>query len=171
MSLNLLIIKAFRQLIKPLEQRVLGIVGHGRVKRVNDDAAVQEVQAEFLDGETRDGMPRMQPYGLTSVPDDDAEVVAIFRAGDRGDGYVISIDDGRYRIKLSKGEVALYDKVGSTIILKANGNIELTPASGKVVVVGDLEASGEVKAGAIPLSSHVHISAGSGSPTGGPQAP
>lgn len=168
-------LKDFRQLIKPLEQRILGMVAHGVVKRVDDAHAIQEVQAEFFEGETRDGLKRMQQFGFTSNPDDDAEVVAIFRNGDRGDGYVISIDDGRYRIKVAKGEVALYDKTGSTITLKTSGDIELAPSSGKVKVTGAIEATGEVTAGAavpataITLTGHKHggVTVGSGS-SGGP---
>lgn len=49
-----------------LLRRVRLIVGRGTLHRTNDAGAVQTVQAEFLKGEVRDGMERVQNYGFTS---------------------------------------------------------------------------------------------------------
>lgn len=73
---------------------------------------------------------------------------------------VITITNGNSTINMdSSGEVLINNNSGS-IKLESSGEITLTPAS-KVIVNGDLEATGDVKAGAISLKTHTHI----GSPT------
>lgn len=56
------------------------------------------------------------------------------------------------------------------IRFKADGDVEIKPAA-KVFILGDIEATGDVKAGTISLRDHVHSGVTAGSdPTGPPEA-
>lgn len=133
------------KIMHPLRQRVANMVARGNLERVDDAKKMQLVQLSLLESETRDEVERVQNYGFTSVPEQGAEAAVVFVGGKRDHGLVVAIDDRRYRVKnLESGEVAVYDKSGSKIVLKANGDIELTPSSGKVKLTGDLEVSGAV---------------------------
>ena len=167
------------RLLGPVSRRVSNLFSRGTVKATDDSKKLQILQVGLLAEETRADIERPQPYGFTSSAKDGAEAFVIFVNGQRDHGLAICVEDRRYRIKnLDSGEVAVYDATGSKIVLKANGDIQLVPSSGKVKVTGDLEATGDVKAGAISLKNHTHnagtllICAASGSPatgtTGGP---
>ena len=143
--------------VAPLARRVDNLVSRGVVKNVDDGKKLQELQVLLLDTELRDEIERFQNYGFTSAPSAGAEAVVIFPGGRRAHGLAICVDDRQYRvISLADGEVCVYDKTGSMIVLKASGDIELIPHSGKVKVTGDVEASGDVKAGSISLKNHTH---------------
>jgi phage baseplate assembly protein V len=76
--------------------------------------------------------------------------VVLFAGGRRDHGLVVAVDDRRYRKKdLEAGEVALYHKDGASILLKADGSIEVTPKSGQNVVL-----SGGTKQ--VALADHTH---------------
>lgn len=162
--------------INPLRVRVSNITGKGIVTKSSDSQGLQTLQIKMAKDETRDNVPRLQNYGLTSFPDEGSQIVAIFPDGNREGGVVIALDDYRYRVTLNKGEVSLYSKFGNKIVMKSDGSIEATPASGKSFKVnGNLEATGDistltgdVKAGVTSLKLHTHTSAVSGSPTSPP---
>lgn len=131
--------------------RLANLVSRAVLRRVDDSKRMQLVQLMALEGETRADIERVQQYGFTSVPKEGAEAVAVFPGGDRSLGFVIATDDRRYRLTgLQAGEVAIYSETGSKLVLKTNGDVELTPASGVVKVVGDVQAGG------ISLKHHTH---------------
>lgn len=156
------------RLIRPLAVRVANLVGRGVVKSADASQDLQVLQAEFLSGEVRDELEHFEPYGLTARPRPDAEVAAVFVGGRRDHGLAFGVVDRRYRIKnLESGEVAVYNHTGAKIVIKANGDIEATPATGgKFRVVGDVEATGDVVASGISLKTHVHSVSGT-APSGG----
>ena len=138
-------------LIAPLKTRIANLVSRAVVQRVDDSDGMQLVQVAVLDTETRDEVERVQNYGFTAVPLADAEAVVLFVGGRRDHGLAVAVDDRRYRLTgLQPGEVALYDKNGTTVILKTNGDVEITPASGLMKVIGDVVAD------TISLKNHVH---------------
>lgn len=102
--------------LRELGSRVMMMVSRGVLRGVNDTAARQQLQVELLKGELRDGVERMQSYGLTSHPLG-GDVVAVFLGGNREKGIVLAVDDRRYRLSLEPGEVALYDDLGNKIEL------------------------------------------------------
>ncbi len=133
-------------MIAPLKRRVMLMVSRGVVSLVNDGLKLQGLQVELLAGEVADDVERFQEYGFTSVPASGAEVIALAVGGNRSHLVVIACDDRRYRPGgMVAGEVAVYAKFGSKIVLKASGDVEITPASGKVKVTGDVEASVDLK--------------------------
>jgi phage gp45-like len=150
----------------------------------DDGKKVQELQIEALEGETRDAVERFQNYGFTANPLAGSEAVVVFLGASRDHGVVVAVDDRRYRLKeLQPGEVAIYTDQGDKIVLKRDGNIEVTAStkvtitspeveiSGDLVVNGDISVpSGDVTAGSISLKTHVHggVQTGGGV-TGAPQ--
>lgn len=129
----------------PFKRRIMLMVGRAVLRLVNDGTKLQTLQISLLDGEVRDGVERVQEYGFTSHPLPGAECAAVFLGGNRDHGLVIAIDDRRYRLTaLAAGEVALYDDLGKSLVLKRNGDIEITAT--RVVVNGDLEVNGDVHA-------------------------
>lgn len=144
-------IATFQKLLRPLQTRIANLVSRATVSRVDDSQKMQSLQLEVLAEETREGVERVQNYGFTSVPLEGAEAVVLFVGGRRDHGLAVAVDDRRHRLKgLQPGEVALYSESGSTVVLKANGDVEITPASGVVTVAGDVSADG------ISLKTHTH---------------
>ena len=157
-------IAALQKLIAPLHRRVMNLVGRAVVKSIDDAKKLQLAQVELLPGEVRDEIENFQNYGFTSVPKAGAECVVLFVGGRRDHGLAIATDDRRYRIRnLNDGEVCVYNDTGAKIVLKANGDIELTPKSGQKVklvsdveVTGTLTASTDVVGGGKSLKNHTH---------------
>lgn len=162
----------FRRLLTPVFNKVFNLVGRAVIKKVDDEKKLQELQVSLLADEVRDEVEHFQQYGFTSNPDVGAEAVVVCVNGSREHALAIAVDDRRYRIRnLGSGEVAVYSKHGATIVLKQNGDVEVTPKSGSkirlagdVAVTGTLEASGDVKAGAISLQGHTHAMTPENSP-------
>lgn len=129
-------IDTIRKLLAPLQRRIMLMVSRGVINMVNDTLGIQGVQVKLLDGEISE-MERFQDYGLTSVPPDKSEHVAVFIGGNRDHGVVIKCDNRKVRLKgLKKGEVAIYTDEGDNITLKRGHTIEVnaTGAASKVIV-------------------------------------
>lgn len=108
--------------LKALFRRVQLMVGRGVLRLAGDGHAVQKLQAEFLSGEIRDGIERVQQYGFTSAPLAGMDVIALFLGGDRGNGVAICVNDRSFRLKgMKDGEVALYDDLGQSVHLTREG--------------------------------------------------
>ena len=108
------------RILQPIRTRLANVDARAIVSLVTDTTGIQTVQLGVLEGETRDGLERPQPYGFTSVPLAGAEAVVLFVGGKRDHGLVIAVDDRRYRKKgLAAGEVALYHKDGPFVLLKS----------------------------------------------------
>jgi phage baseplate assembly protein V len=128
-------IEALQRLLRPLHARLTNLVSRAVVSRVDDSTKLQGLQVKVGVDEVRDGLERFQQYGLTSVPDAGAEAVVLFVGGRRDVGYVVAVDDRRYRVTgLTPGEVALYSKTGASVVLKADGSVEVNAAPGASVV-------------------------------------
>jgi phage baseplate assembly protein V len=139
------------------------------VRLVADSGGLQVLQLGVLDGETRDGVERVQQYGFTSVPLSGAEAVVLFVGGRRDHGLVVAVDDRRYRLRdLAPGEVALYASAGQRMHLKADGSIDvgggtMQPAALATALRTELDAIWTA------LGSHTHpvpgVTTGTGSTT------
>jgi len=162
--------------LRRIAQRIVMGLGFGRQSADTVEAnGTPTVQAVLVNGEVRDGMPFMQHYGLCSRPVPGADLVTVFQAGDRMRGVVIASNDQRCRPKaLQPGEVCLYHRSGSMILLAQDGSISIAPSNGKlsigadVTVDGTIVATGEVTGNGVALSSHDHTGVQTGSGTSGP---
>ena len=122
------------------------------------------VQMQGLAGETVNG-ELMQHYGFTSAPLAGAEYIVLPIGGNSKHAVVIASEDGRYRVKLADGEVALYTDEGDYLHMKRGRLIEVTTetlvvkAGTKVrfetplvEASGDIEAAGEISDGKRTMS-------------------
>jgi phage gp45-like len=154
--------------IAPLRSRVANMLARAVVALVDDEKQMQLLQLSVLEGETREDVERVQNYGFTSVPLEGAEAVVLFVGGNRDHGLAVAVDDRRYRLRgLEGGEVAMFDHQGTKIVCKANGDVEITPASGAVKVNGTVDVTGDVTGSGVSLASHTHLPGTLLAPSGG----
>jgi phage baseplate assembly protein V len=126
--------------IAPLKRRIYGMISPGVVTGVNDTPAVQTIDVT-VNGQEHSDTDRLQSFGLTSFPKPGGQVLVTFMGGDKERPVAIMVDDGTYRVKLSEGEVAVYNAFGAVIKLALDGTISigdgtaLAPTAG--VVTGE----------------------------------
>jgi phage gp45-like len=108
---------------------------------VDDSNDIQLINGSGVNGSSREGMERIQNYGLSSNPPSDAPSVGVNIGGNVDRYVIIAMDGGQYRVKaLKEGEVCLYDKNGSKIYLKEDGSINIDGSQGASIVLnGNLE--------------------------------
>ncbi|WP_236658376.1 phage baseplate assembly protein domain-containing protein [Pseudomonas knackmussii] len=122
----------------------------------NTHGALIGVDMQGLAGESISG-ELFQHYGFTSAPLSGAEFIAIPVGGNSKHTVVVASEDGRYRIQLQDGEVALYTDEGDHVHLQRGRVVEvvtetlLVKAGTKVRFetpliesTGDIEAQGDV---------------------------
>lgn len=122
-------IEDVKKIIRPLQRRVMLMVGRVVLKSVSE---AMKAQASILSDEVRDDMELMQQYGLSSRPKPDAEGVAIFVSGNRDHGLIIATKDKQYEIPLESGEVAIYTDEGDYIHLKRGNVMEIKTGTAKI---------------------------------------
>lgn len=147
--------------MKGLANRVMLMFGRGVLRGVSDTGKRQMLQVELLKGELRDGLERMQNYGLTSHPQG-GDVAVAFLGGNREQGIALIVDDRRYRLSLQPGEVALYDDLGNTVQLlrdrvKINAVQKLEISAPTVTIAGNVSITGTLtNNGKSVGSTHTH---------------
>lgn len=111
----------------PLFQRIYNLFARGIVLASDDEKKLERLQLRSLGGETLDGIERLGMYGFASRPLDGAEVLVVFPNGDRTQGYVIAVEDRRYRPKdLVKGESCQFTDEGTRVHLRRNRQCLIT---------------------------------------------
>jgi phage baseplate assembly protein V len=134
------------RVFRPLARRVMLMVARGVVRAARDDHQLAELELSLLKGETLGRLERFGALGLTSVPMEGAEAIALFLGGNRDHGIVIAVEDRSYRPRnLQPGETAVYGAASSLILLRADGSILLRPTAGEVIIEGSLTVSGDVR--------------------------
>jgi phage baseplate assembly protein V len=119
------------------EVKISNMISRGTLADIDPDRKMQTVQARLLAGETKNGLEYFEPYGITSVPNNDAELVAVFLDGDRSNGLVICIADRRFRLQgMKTGEVALHDDQGQKVHLTRDGIV--IEGGGKPLIIQDV---------------------------------
>jgi phage baseplate assembly protein V len=127
-------------LLRKLARKIL----RGIVSLTYDSTGIQRVQVRTLNGDVYE-LPRYQQYGLTANPQNSSEAVVLMT--DESNGIVIAVDDRRYRLTgLAKGEVALYDDLGSKIHLQRDGNILIQCSTKVILDTPDVHATGNITA-------------------------
>ncbi|MDQ7010359.1 MAG: phage baseplate assembly protein V [Mariprofundaceae bacterium] len=172
------------KIVAPIRRRLRLLVTRGVVKLINDAAKMQELQITGLADEVLDGVERIQQYGFTAHPHPDADCLVLNVGASRSHPVVIAVDDRRYRLHLSEGEVAMYDDQGQAVKLLRggiviesangsahNGNLTVngnTTINGDLTVNGNGAITGSLTIGGIDFAGHTHPG-DSGGTTGVPQ--
>lgn len=152
-------LRSLKKLVKPLSDRIRNLLSRGVLTLLDDSTKFQTLQMKGYAGETLDGIERFQDYGFVSHPEAGAEGIIVFPAGDRSHGIALVVGDRRYRIKVSKQDVAMYDNRGQKVHLTPDGINVVSPfkisataplitlvASDKVrIETPVLECTGEIK--------------------------
>ncbi|MGE7992557.1 phage baseplate assembly protein V [Pseudomonas sp. NPDC089554] len=123
----------------------------------NTQAGITGVEMQGLAGEAVSG-ELFQHYGFTSAPLPGAEYIVIPVGGNSNHAVVVASEDGRYRLTLQDGEVALYTDEGDFVHMKRGRVIEVETdtlrikASTKVSfdtplieTTGSIKAAGEIE--------------------------
>lgn len=154
-----------------IRQAFRGVMVRNDNARPNIGAEVRGLAGEALSAEL------LQHYGFTSAPLPGAEAVVLPLGGNSNHSIVIATADGRYRLKVKDGEVALWTDEGDHIHLKRGREIEVetrrfvvkasqevvldTPMvkaaqdveiAGNAAVEGDVAAQGQVADGVRSLA-------------------
>lgn len=149
---------SFESLIEPLMAKLRLMVGRCVISATRYKNGELLADIELVAGERRRNVEFLQQFGFSSRPKGDVEGVALFIGGSRDNGVVVSTRGECPDLK--EGEVRVHSPFGSSITLKNDGSIELTTDSNKFRFVGDIEATGEVKAmcdsAFVTLTNHIH---------------
>lgn len=121
------VLNSIRTMLLPLKQSLNNLIARGTVEGVDDSKAIQRIRASLLSNEVHPKIERFQNYGFTANPTLNSDCLTIFQNGNRTQGYVIAVEDRKFRLKgLESGEVALYTDEGDKIVLKRSNTIEVT---------------------------------------------
>jgi len=102
-----------------MNNQILNLIARAIGRRVDDSASRQSAQVEVTKSELIDGVPRIQNYGLTSVPPvEGSDAIVLFLGGNREQGIIVAMENRQFRLtSLEDGEVALYDDLGNVFKL------------------------------------------------------
>jgi phage baseplate assembly protein V len=127
-----------------ITNRIRNMFARGEVKSVTQGNTAT-AKVEFLEGEVFDGIEMPHQFGHQSSPPIGSEVLAIFLGGNRDHGSIIAtFNKAHSKTDLAEGEAALFSQSGSTVLIKADGSIHLTPSGGTVYITGNLVVSEDV---------------------------
>lgn len=115
--------------IHGIKTSLMNLVSRFVLNKADDGKKMQEVKGELFSDEVKEELEHFQSYGFTSVPPANSEGIALSVNSNRDHVVVICLDSREYRVKnLAEGDVAVYNKSGSIIKLKASGEIEIIGA-------------------------------------------
>lgn len=135
--------------------------------RVSYAGAIRRLQISPQAGVAQSDIEHLEPAGFSSHPLEGAEAVVVNLGGNSGRAVVIVVNDRRHRIVLDAGESAIYNMPhGDFVKVKSDRSIHVKSAvsvlletplaecSQDMLVRGDLDCDGDVRAGNISLRHH-----------------
>lgn len=158
MSLNA-VVKIVESATRQMKNRIMLIVGRGRIESVDDSKKIQLVKGSLLAGEVKDGMESMAHFGFSSNCPEGGDMIINSVASNRDHAIIIATEHREYRFKdLGSGEVVLYSKDGDHVHLKDGNAIDIKTktlnitaetivniTSPNVNISGNLEVGGDEK--------------------------
>lgn len=157
--------------IEALRQRIMLLVGSGRVSLSDDSKGTQEVQVSAQGTGVHDRVPRIAEYGFTSVPPVGSEVVMVKLAGDHSQAVVVATGHQASRPKaMPIGATAIYDTAEAMVLLGADGTLTMSTPDASIAISGDridINAPGGLWINGHRYDTHQHTGVQTGSGTSG----
>ena len=108
-------------------QKMRLMIGRFVVNRINDAGGLQIMQVDGLEGETRDGVERIQNFGHSGNPPAGAVAAGVSVMGSRDHLVLVACDHPDHRVKgLAPGESALYGAFDNVLKMDKDGNAVLS---------------------------------------------
>lgn len=128
-----------RKLTNPLKKKMQLMVGRCILSAAEDKGLLTS-QVEALEGETLEGVERLENYGLAGSPPAGSEGALLCVGGSRDHPLMVGLEHRGYRPELAGGEVQLYSMFKQLIHLDADGNIRIKAPKGVIIEAESFEA-------------------------------
>lgn len=151
-----------------LQHRVQSMLLRGVATNVDDALKMQILGLDLEDGLRASKVEHWHPYGFSTHPHADSEVLLASLGGNRDHMIAIATADRRYRVKgMAGGEVAIHDDQGQVVHFKRNKIYVNTSKAveveaptitlkGNVVVQGNITQTGSIEStGTHKASGHI----------------
>lgn len=125
-----------------LSTLIENMMDRGILAKFSDSGDTQSIDFDHGYERRMESIERLQDYGLTSFPPDEAQVFYVCLGGNQEYPIVLKVDDPTKRPKLEKGEMSLWTVFGNQIYLKKDGSILAKSKDGAMEI--SLLSSGKV---------------------------
>jgi len=132
-------IDGVRKLIDRQRKKAQLMVGRC-VLSSSEDKGLLTSQVEALEGETLEGVERLENYGLAGSPPAGSEGALLCVGGSRDHPLMVGLEHRAHRPELAEGEVKLYSIFKQMIHLDADGNIRIKAPKGVIIEAETFEA-------------------------------
>lgn len=176
----------------PILRRIKQLLQRSVLLRTTYSGNVRLLQVKVPGGSALADLEHLEPFGYTGHAPDGAEAIVLALGGNSSHSIVLLVGDRRYRLKIEKGEMAIYNQwhdvvhikndrsihakaalkvlletplVECTENLKVTGNVEI---GGNQTIAGTSTAADHISSG---ISGKDHLHSGvtpGGSDTGAP---
>ena len=128
-------------------ERLKWAITRARVRQMVEAEGGWRANLRLLAGEEPFDIEYQQAYGFAGVPLPGASGVYLAVGGVRGHGLALALDMKGKHPPLQAGEVAVYDDLGKTIVLKRDGTITIDALKVEVTAGSVVVNSGDVSLG------------------------
>ena len=132
------VVRTVHKMLKPYVGRMRGMIRRAVMGGVSTSTRLPSMQVTTTADDADDDVEMFEQYGFASVPPNGSEGVVLRVGGVRANSIGICFGDRGGRIEgLAQGEVAIYNASnGAQVVIRNDGNIEVTPGDGGVVQLG-----------------------------------
>jgi phage baseplate assembly protein V len=117
--------------------RTMLTVRRGKISLVDDSGVIQKLQLPPSGLETRDNLPRMVEYGLTSNPPEGSDALIVNIGGDPSNGAAVGTNHQQSRpTGLQSGETMLYNGLVNVQVYLSAGGLVVNAGGLPVAVNG-----------------------------------
>lgn len=129
--------------MQPIRRRIALLLGRALLVSADDSKGIQLIRIQMFNGEEKQGVERLQSYGMTSVPKEGSEVLIGAINGSKDQVIAIVVNDSNARMTgLNEGDVALHRQSGDKVWIKLLSN-DVIEINAKNVNV-NLETGGQL---------------------------